>query len=78
MTGNVKVIDITPELILDFIKSGRGISSNVPSGAKVTAIDADQYRNVVRLYVEDASFEPIPEGSVVPRFEVRMTHDRVE
>lgn len=74
MKKKLKRLLISPEAFMAIMKneSAWKVSKGVPKGAIVKGITLDPYTQVICLFIEDSSFDPVDVYSVAPVLETEF------
>jgi hypothetical protein len=70
MTKRLKVIQASRNFILNMLRGGQTFTTNIPQTARCTGVYYDAWTQNLLIEIEDESFESVPEGMTIPRFEL--------
>jgi hypothetical protein len=79
--GKVKILQISPELLVDLFKPGKRnyevVQDAVPADGKLVHVHVSQGGLLLNLTVESESFAPISLGDHIPVFSPTVTVNRL-
>lgn len=68
----IAFVEMTPELVVGMLRgsSKRRYKTNLPDDAEFVAMYYDDWKRIMRVHLASKTFQPVPEGAELPRFEV--------